>query len=588
MQRTLSGTLGAFGGGMGLKVIYLQCAIPVTEIRQITLAEELPGSDEWPIRDLFQRDVDHQRVDKFLVPWLQNQEKIKFFAPITLAIMPFNARTGRIDSIVPSLHRSADGKESNIGNLISIRSAASQQTFGGQGDLAWDAERCHLVALDGQHRVAALREIISRGKRDSSALIDWSIPAVVMCVTQESDLKAAQKVSYLDVARSVFVYINTQGHVPSKSRQILLNDERPSAILAQELLQYCHESDASPRMQFPLSSIRWRDGTEAGLGDAHKLKDLTELFDIIDALILFDDKRGRKASIAQLLSSGDPQQTRLQELLSLNSLNPNDANSFREIVRPNLIPALSALLSGPAPYQEHCERARVIEGRLASAGTNEKAALTAIRIGGAGNWRTNEVTARLVVDALASLEKSVRMIPEVFRLDIGLRGFVSGFIHLLPLLREGRGEYQPLIKVVSRYVEAINKRIMQGWLIGTTESMVRHLRHVTRSETGTMKNYRLDDVPDALGALCASLAAVEVLPQSSNTLRAFLREFLRKRLNETVRQGYVSELKRQLKDQHPDWTSGELKDKAQERSRPSAARHIDRILTELDVEISFV
>jgi hypothetical protein len=584
------GELGAFGGGMGLRVLYVQCALPVRDIGKIKLAEELPGSEEWPVRDLFQRDVDYDRVEKGIVPWLDDGDKVKFFAPITLALLPFDSSTTRLEAEIPVLSPTSKGGEDgvSVGGMFQLSAEGLPESFSGRATLKWDDKRCHLVALDGQHRVAALRAVRERGGASSAAIADWSIPAVIMCVVRESKAGRTHRVSYLDVARSVFVYINTQARTPSRARQILLNDESPAAIIAQEFVQYSHEADIDDIGHFPMSALRWRDGSEASIGEKHKLLQLAEVYDLIEDLMLGDRRGGHRAASARLLAPLDLDGGRLQELLVAPALNADEAHELRELAREHFVPAFSALVVGLTPFREHAQRVRVIEKRLLDDGERGSAALHAIRIGGAGNWRNRTDVAQLVVKSVADMERSVRSIPELLRHDIGLRGVVSGFMQVLPLLRESDGDDAELHSLVNRYFKGLNGRLAEGWMVGVNERMVRHLRHVTRKETGAVANYRLDDVPDALGALCAAIASTAICPRNSAKFKAFLKDCLRKRLFETVRQGYVGELKRQYKDQNPGWSAGEIKDKAQEKSRPMAARHIDRILEDLGYEVTDV
>ena len=43
-------------------VKYLQTAIDIDDLDRLTLVEDISGSEEWSVRDLFQRDVDRDRV----------------------------------------------------------------------------------------------------------------------------------------------------------------------------------------------------------------------------------------------------------------------------------------------------------------------------------------------------------------------------------------------------------------------------------------------------------------------------------------------------------------------------------------------
>jgi hypothetical protein len=582
-KQSISGELGAFGGGMGLRVLYVQCALPVQDVRRITLAEELPGSEEWPVRDLFQRDVDYDRVGKGIVPWLADPTKVKFFAPITLAILPFDATTERLELEIPAI----DSKPGLIsaGKMFELSGDALPSNFSGRATLTWDSQRCHLVALDGQHRVAALRAVADRGGAAAAAIAGWSIPAVVMCVVRETPLQAGRKVSFLDVARSVFVYINTQARTPSRARQILLNDESPSAIIAQEFIQYSHEAEIEDLGRFPICAIGWRDGTDARLGDRHKLLQLTEVHDLVEQLLLGKGGTKERAAAVGAIAAGDVGGRRLEELLIKIVLNTDEAQELREVIKVNLLPAINSLFVGLRPFREHAERVRVIERRLLQSGSAGAEALQAINIGGAGNWRTRAEVAQHVVAAVAGMSTSAEQLPDIFRQDIGMRGVFSGFAHVLGHLRVGLGSRMSLSAHVERYVTALNEQMKTGWLTGNHERQVKHLRHVTKSDSGTVKNYRFEDIPDALGALCAAIAASRITDRESPLLRAFLRDLLRKKLFETVRGGYVGELKRQLKDRNPDLSAGDLKDQAQSGSRVRAGRHIDGIVEDLGFEV---
>lgn len=582
-KQSISGELGAFGGGMGLRVLYVQCALPVHDVRRITLAEELPGSEEWPVRDLFQRDVDYDRVGKGIVPWLADPTKVKFFAPITLAILPFDATTERLELEIPAI----DSKPGLIsaGKMFELSGDALPANFSGRATLTWDSQRCHLVALDGQHRVAALRAVADRGGAAAAAIAGWSIPAVIMCVVRETPLQAGRKVSFLDVARSVFVYINTQARTPSRARQILLNDESPSAIIAQEFVQYSHEADVEDLGRFPICAIGWRDGTDGRLGDRHKLLQLTEVHDLIEELLLGKGGTKERAAAVGAIAAGDPGGRRLEELLIKVVLNTDEAQELRALIKVNLLPAINTLFIGLAPFRDHAARVRVIERRLIESSKAGIEALQAINIGGAGNWRTRTDVARHVTTAVTDMATSAERLPDIFRQDIGMRGVFSGFSQALGHLQAVGGSRLSIGVHVDRYITALNDQMSEGWLTGTHERQVRHLRHVTRSDTGTVKNYRLDDIPNALGALCAAIASARITDHQSQILRAFLRDLLRKKLFETVRGGYVGELKRQLKDRNPDLSAGDLKDQAQQGSRVLAGRHVDRIVEDLGFEV---
>src|ERR1051326_3622821 len=95
------GYFGELGHGAHARIRFLQSAVTKDELDHITLIENIPGSERWDIRDLFQRDVDMTRVEESILPYLRDPTKVKFFNPITLVLLPLNPVTGSVDAEVP-------------------------------------------------------------------------------------------------------------------------------------------------------------------------------------------------------------------------------------------------------------------------------------------------------------------------------------------------------------------------------------------------------------------------------------------------------------------------------------------------------
>ena len=79
LNKELSGFFGKFGRGSNVEVRYLQSVITHEFLSNIKLIEEIDGSDKWNVKDLFQRNVDHDRVENELVPYFKDKSKVKFF-----------------------------------------------------------------------------------------------------------------------------------------------------------------------------------------------------------------------------------------------------------------------------------------------------------------------------------------------------------------------------------------------------------------------------------------------------------------------------------------------------------------------------
>src|SRR6476646_588752 len=84
------GFFGELGAGANAHVRFLQTALTADELDSVTLIENIPGSESWDVQDLFQRDVDKERVTKEILPYLKDKSKVKFFNPLTLALLPLS------------------------------------------------------------------------------------------------------------------------------------------------------------------------------------------------------------------------------------------------------------------------------------------------------------------------------------------------------------------------------------------------------------------------------------------------------------------------------------------------------------------
>src|SRR5262245_43549992 len=87
-NQNLEGFFGEFGEGRDVRICYLQTGLEPSSLSKVTLIGELPGSEKWPVRYLFQREVDRWRVERSIIPYVEDKDKVKFFPPITLTLLP--------------------------------------------------------------------------------------------------------------------------------------------------------------------------------------------------------------------------------------------------------------------------------------------------------------------------------------------------------------------------------------------------------------------------------------------------------------------------------------------------------------------
>ena len=91
-EQKQTGIWGCLGSGAGCDVHYIQSVLSSKDLDNIQLISEIPDSKSWPIKDLFQRNINHSRVDGPLMDYLNDPKKIKFFNPLTLILLPHDEK----------------------------------------------------------------------------------------------------------------------------------------------------------------------------------------------------------------------------------------------------------------------------------------------------------------------------------------------------------------------------------------------------------------------------------------------------------------------------------------------------------------
>src|SRR5205085_10265277 len=89
--------------------------------------------------------------------------------------------------------------------------------------LRWNSNKVKLVAIDGQHRLSALKYWKDLpGPKD---LDTWQIPVVILGVFRADNESTHQPANLLEIVRKTFVYINSRAEEVNETRLILLEDE---------------------------------------------------------------------------------------------------------------------------------------------------------------------------------------------------------------------------------------------------------------------------------------------------------------------------------------------------------------------------
>ena len=296
-NKTKYGYFGELGAGAHAHVRFLQTALSVEELDTVTLIENMPGSEMWDVRDLFQRDVDKERVTQDILPYLKDDTKVKFFNPLTLALVPLAVSGQEIEGDLPHVPAQEIDDEGHAYTLFewdNYYKFALHKSTPAFSYLMWNDHRVRIVAIDGQHRLSALKRWKNEPPISSQQLATWTIPVVVLGLFRTASKSSTA--SFLEIVRKTFVCINSQSLAINEARKILLDDESVNAVCTQELVQDSHSNDCLPlnmrdESKLPLLMFDWRGETRnrVRVFAPGALKTVEEIRSWLSRYILGDD-----------------------------------------------------------------------------------------------------------------------------------------------------------------------------------------------------------------------------------------------------------------------------------------------------------
>lgn len=272
------GIRGEFSLSSTVKVPYF---VALLEINRVT--SELKTHDEvspslestYSLVELFQRQIDIERVKREIVDgFLRVPNKIKFFNSLTIALMPKSA-DGKItsefedypnnDPLVP------DPQFGIFDTFFNGEAVKEKSVFGGVqfittktenlARLRWDMQRVDAVAVDGQHRLLALKQWM---ELKNNQLLDIEkptrIPIIFLMLHPRAGFignTSGTSSSIKSIAREIFTDLNKNAKQVDLATQIILDDLSIESICARSLVtdSTCEDHDEL----LPLTLLRWQD-----------------------------------------------------------------------------------------------------------------------------------------------------------------------------------------------------------------------------------------------------------------------------------------------------------------------------------------
>ncbi len=239
---------------------------------------DLPDADqqEWKLEGLFQRDIQWPRVENEIRPYLRQEANPAFFNSITIAMVPYDDLNNVLlddfssfEGFQPPQFENPDAfaKLLNIGPIAlgwyEDWNDIQSEDAGQQGAMQWNLDQVHGIAIDGQHRLAAIKQIMESPVQAAKFRFA-RVPVIVLIFDKRLGFRKPEEASdrsLLELVRSLFVDLNKHARQVHRTRVILLEDGEPHARCVREVLTEGISKDIAdlfadePRL--PISLADW-------------------------------------------------------------------------------------------------------------------------------------------------------------------------------------------------------------------------------------------------------------------------------------------------------------------------------------------
>jgi hypothetical protein len=271
------------------------------------LVENIPSDlrSKWRLEELFQREIDWERVREELVNgYLRRPGKLKFFSTLTVALIP-KRDDGMLDSSyrdTPNPPAPITGAEPpnwltlDIGGVQLVKNARNPN-----GYIRWDPKKIFAATIDGQHRLAALKTL-SQGGNLPSKTLDTKVSVMFLILDERAGFSfgSAQPADgenpILTVVREIFIDLNMNARTVARARQILLADQDIEARCLREII--ASRIGVNEEGRLPLGLIHWQHNESAKFNIGERTGPFLTTVELLHLIIrdVLDLKRPRDPS----------------------------------------------------------------------------------------------------------------------------------------------------------------------------------------------------------------------------------------------------------------------------------------------------
>ena len=237
--------------------------------KSLELFENFPNSEDiaWDIKELFQRDIAWDRVETEIKRYLDNERHPHFFNALTVALLPKargeDSQTWEFDEeakVQPLLEEGLVESVNYGGIQISsfLGDGELDGRIGGAGRLRWDPRRIIPIAVDGQHRLAAIKKYCEG--LSSDAVLD-AVPVIFLVPHQEFGYRepGTSEHNMVESLRRIFIDLNKNARPVSQTRNILLDDNDIVSVCTRSLIGERLQAEGNGE-RLPLGIIDWSSG----------------------------------------------------------------------------------------------------------------------------------------------------------------------------------------------------------------------------------------------------------------------------------------------------------------------------------------
>lgn len=229
----------------GVPIHYFTTSISALNLHNdVRLMGEIVGVEKWGFEALFQRVVRKEWVDQMAAGYLGDQNRFKFFPPVTIALLPCQDDMPLRDYGGKEFEFEADGSGFKCSlDGLEIKLPFSKEPefskFGTPTQLKWDRQKFAALAIDGQHRISALRQFIPRSSQTAATR---DVPATILVF----DTHLPNGRDLIQATREIFIDINKNAKTVDASRLILLDDRNFYNGLTRKMILRAYEDGENP------------------------------------------------------------------------------------------------------------------------------------------------------------------------------------------------------------------------------------------------------------------------------------------------------------------------------------------------------